>query len=92
MPYIQSRDTRLERLTFAERVYPESVGELNWAITTLVKNYLQRATRIEKESYEDYNAAIGALECAKLELARRRLAIYEDEKRQEAGRVDPYDD
>jgi hypothetical protein len=37
--------------------------------------------------YALLNEAIGALECAKIELYRRLAAPYEDEKRQETGDV-----
>ena len=37
--------------------------------------------------YRDFNAAIGVLECAKLELYRRAAATYEDAKLAEHGDV-----
>ncbi len=55
-------------------------GVLNYIITRLV-------SKLYKTSYTDLNAAIGVLECAKLELYRRRLAPYEDEKIAESGDV-----
>ena len=58
-------------------------GELNYAITALVKDYLDD----KGHSYTRYNEAIGVLECAKLELYRRLVSPYEDEKIKENGDV-----
>jgi hypothetical protein len=57
-------------------------GTLNYIITRLVVWYLGK-----NPNYERYNAAIGALECAKQELYRRQIAPYEDEKCEENGDV-----
>ena len=57
-------------------------GTLNYIITRLVHWYLG-----DKPNYERYNAAIGVLECAKLELYRRKVSPYEDEKIKENGDV-----
>lgn len=57
-------------------------GELNYAITRLLVAALGDVPR-----YRDYNAAIGVLECAKLELYRRAASAYEDSKRAEHGDV-----
>jgi hypothetical protein len=59
-----------------------SPGTLNYIITRLVHWYLG-----DKPNYERYNAAIGVLECAKLELYRRKVSPYEDEKIKENGDV-----
>jgi len=55
---------------------------LNFLITDVVLRFLPESPR-----YADYNAAIGALECAKLELYRRMVAEYEDEKMNKHGDV-----
>lgn len=55
-------------------------GILNYIITRLI-------SILYKTSYTELNAAIGVLECAKLELYRRRLALYENEKALENGDV-----
>ena len=81
MPYID-QDTR-NRLAF-EPVAPSSAAELNYAITCLVLKRLGAQPR-----YEDFNAAIGALECAKLELYRRMISPYEDKTIVENGDVYP---
>lgn len=50
-------------------------GELNYAITRIVDRYLGPTP-----NYDGLNAAIGVLECAKLELYRRIVTPYEDAK------------
>lgn len=57
-------------------------GALNYAVTKLVLYWLGDAPR-----YADFNAAIGALECVKLELYRRAVSPYEDRKIAENGDV-----
>jgi len=58
-------------------------GELNYLITTLCLYYLES----NKESYSTYNSIIGALECAKIEMYRRKISLYEDRKIKENGDV-----
>lgn len=87
MPYIAPDDRYWIRpLVFglAEKLdRAPSVGMLNYVITTLVFSWLKgRGVK-----YENINAAIGVLECAKLELYRRVAAEYEDRKRDENGEV-----
>ena len=48
-------------------------GNLNYIITRLMIG-------TKPEKYHDFNELIGILECAKLELYRRRVAPYEDKK------------
>ncbi len=62
---------------------PADAGELNYAITRLVDAYIVR----KGLRYANINEAIGALECAKLELYRRVAAPYEDGKIAESGDV-----
>lgn len=52
-----------------------TAGELNYFITQVVQRFLG-----ENPNYQAFNDAIGALEGAKLELYRRRVSPYEDEK------------
>ena len=61
--------------------YP--VGDLNYIITTIIKKTLDR----QGIRYQTLNAVVGALECAKLELYRRLIAPYEDEKVKSNGDV-----
>jgi hypothetical protein len=80
MPYIDS--AARARLHGGAR--PATAGELNYAITRVVDQYL-----IDKGGvrYAHLNEVVGALECAKMELYRRLAAPYEDEKIREAGDV-----
>lgn len=80
MPYIDT-DAR-ERLDGGGS--PETPGELNYAITRLVDEYLMRRGGIR---YAHLNEVVGVIECAKLELYRRLAAPYEDRKIEEAGDV-----
>lgn len=79
MPYI-NQEARA-RLDGGEE--PDDAGELNYAITRLVDAYITR----KGVRYAYMNEAIGALECAKLELYRRVAAPYEDRKIEESGDV-----
>jgi hypothetical protein len=80
MPYIEKEArARLDRGD-----PPTTAGELNYAITRLVDDYLIRLGGIR---YTHLNEAVGALECAKLELYRRLAAPYEDRKMNESGEV-----
>ena len=84
MPYI-TPDAR-RRLDGGDP--PADAGELNYAVTGLVDDYLARlATREGRTRYAHLNEAVGVLECAKLELYRRIAAPYEDEKIAENGDV-----
>lgn len=58
-------------------------GELNYAFTEMMINYLER----KGISYTNMNEVIGVLECAKLELYRRMVVDYEDKKIEENGDV-----
>lgn len=80
MPYISQEDRDL--LNNPSEWEPSTAGELNYAITRLLIAYLGGAP-----NYQLYNDCLGALEGAKLELYRRRVAPYEDQKIQENGDV-----
>lgn len=80
MPYIKtSKRYELDN----ELVSVKSSGELNYKITMLVKNYIDN----KGQCYDTLNEVIGVLECAKLELYRRKIANYENEKIKENGDV-----
>jgi hypothetical protein len=77
MPYINKDDRKLfNHHIFALGNEIDTEGELNYVITKLAKEFLDK----HGESYATYNTLIGALECAKLELYRRKIAKYEDGK------------
>ena len=59
-------------------------GNLNYTITKILNAWLGHTP-----NYAKYNEVIGVLECAKLELYRRQISEYEDEKCQENGDVYP---
>lgn len=82
MPYIKQalRKFYKPRVESAPDCNP---GILNFQITTLCIDYLEQ----EDESYAAYNAVIGALDCAKMELYRRMIIPYEEEKIEENGDI-----
>ena len=63
---------------------PSNSGELNYLLTTLCHEYWS----FNRSNYQAFNDIIGALEGCKLELYRRRVAPYEDEKIKENGDVE----
>ena len=74
MPYIKKEDR--------VRVYsagPSSAGELNFAITTLIVEYLFYR-KGKGLNYQAINDCLGALEGAKLEFYRRIVSPYEEGK------------
>ena len=77
MPYIK-QEHRAELEMFLRS--PQVAGELNYAFTMLIKEYLG-----ENPNYQRFNDVLGALEGCKLELYRRRIAGYEDTKILENG-------
>jgi hypothetical protein len=79
MPYIN----QVSRDELKDGAKPDSAGELNYAITCLILQYLKTMG----ERYQTYNDILGALEGAKLELYRRRVAGYEDIKKNQNGEV-----
>lgn len=81
MPYIpQMRRVDVEPLL---RTPAETPGELNYQVTRLVQRWVDQ----NGTGYNTFNAAIGVLESAKLELYRRMVGPYEDSKKNENGDV-----
>jgi hypothetical protein len=81
MPYIKHADReRFNKVLWAAEP-PFHAGELNYLLTRILHAYIFE----RGESYATYNEVIGALECAKLELYRRKVAKYEDAKITENG-------
>jgi len=84
VPYIDQE----ARARLSAGAAPEGAGELNYALTRLIDEYLsRRSAAAGRLRYADLNEAIGVLECAKLELYRRVVAPYEDVKIDECGDV-----
>lgn len=79
MPYI--RQERREALDSGDQ--SASSGELNYVITSSIRNYL----RSRGVSYQYINDVLGALEAAKLEFYRRIVIPYESKKIVENGDV-----
>lgn len=79
MPYLEQG----VRASLDQGRVPGEAGELNYLVTKLCDAFLMRTSL----SYKNINQAIGALECAKLELYRRIAAPYEDKKSRENGEV-----
>ena len=81
MPYIPQKD-RNALLLIANRL-ASNPGELNFQLSQIVNGYL-----CDKPlSYQRMNDVVGALECLKLEVARRIVAPYENAKILENGDV-----
>ena len=77
MPYIKQEDRNLTNI-----FSPRTSGELNFAFTEIILNFLGSTP-----NYQKFNDVLGALEGAKLELYRRRISDYEDRKIVENGDV-----
>lgn len=80
MPYLKP-ERRKQLLDFQDEL--RTAGDLNFMLTNMLVLYLGD----RGESYQAYNDIVGALECAKLEIYRRKVAKYEDTKIQENGDV-----
>jgi len=85
VPYI----TPKERIEFESLVdlfglhHINSPSKLNYLVTQLIRVYQKQ----HKTSYQTFNDILGVLEGVKLELYRRRVAPYEDEKITKNGNV-----
>lgn len=84
MPYISNKYSERDRLADGDYI-PVVVGDLNFVLTAKCLDYIAYTGK----SYDTFNAVIGALECAKLEMYRRMIAPYEDKKIEENGDVYP---
>jgi len=81
MPYIKPEDRK--KLAYRDNQRPETAGELNYLITTMILKYVKD----KGVCYQSYNDVMGVLEGAKLELYRRSIAPYETEKAIQNGDV-----
>ena len=87
MPHIDQKqraqlDPAIHLLARALRACTDLDGPLNYAITMLLLSSLPDNYR-----YSHLSDALKALEMAKLEFYRKRVAPYEDEKAEENGDV-----
>ena len=78
MPYIEKDSRKRVLMTGAQ-----SCGELNYLFTYWIKKYIND----KGQKYQTFNDIIGALEGAKIEIYRRKIAPYEDVKKDENGDV-----
>lgn len=82
MPYIR-QDIRQEiNKDIAESIF-NSPGELNYAITKILTDYIKQ----HGLSYSTINDIVGALEGSKMEFYRRVAVPYENKKINENGDV-----
>lgn len=81
MPYIKPED-RKDFAEGLEKLDPQNPGELNYVISKILLKYTQKDIK-----YSRFNDAIGATECAKLELYRRFVVPYEEKKISENGDI-----
>lgn len=79
MPYLNEG----VRFSLTDGRLPMTGGELNYLISTMIDGFITR----KGLSYSAINEAIGALECAKLEIYRRVASPYEQKKALENGEV-----
>lgn len=82
MPYILE-SARKKWMEVRKEDAPDTVGELNYCITIMIKAYLEA----QGTSYKTMNDIVGALESAKLEFYRRVVVPYENTKCEENGDV-----
>lgn len=82
MPYIPEN----ERQAIKDGCVPVTAGQLNYQIHLLLEEYVNT----NGENYQTYNDILGALEGVKLELYRRRVSNYEDQKIAENGDIQFY--
>ena len=85
MPYLSpyERSKFDEVVSLIHRLDISGGGELNYLFTELGKRFIQ----CHGESYGHYQDIVGALECCKLELYRRKISGYEDTKITKNGDV-----
>ncbi len=81
MPYI--KESRRKDLVGNPDLVPMTAGELNFKITMLLVQYLDKYGK----SYEVFNDIMGAMTGAQLEFYNRVITPYEDKKCKENGDV-----
>ncbi len=79
MPYI----SQAKRKELSQGRSPQDPGELNYTLTKLLLEYLDR----KGKSYAHINEIMGVLNCVGHEFYRRWVSPYEDKKIQEHGDV-----
>lgn len=90
MPYITQEMRKLFEPSLEEilmTINECNVGDLNYIITRIVHQWI----KVQGLKYKNINAAIGVLDCAKMELYRMIAAPYEDNKIAENGYISKLD-
>jgi hypothetical protein len=88
MPYItKDRRERFEKSIDELGLLAETDGDFNYIFSSLIHKFIEK----NGLKYNSLNAAIGVLECAKLELYRQVASKYEDKKILENGKVSKLD-
>lgn len=87
MPYIKKEarpqyDALIESLTNLLKRNETPAGDVNYVFSKIARRLFEANLR-----YDEANKLIGVLECVKLELYRRAIAPYEDEKIRENGDI-----
>ena len=82
MPYLSDRKDRktLDAIIDVHKELLAKPGSVNYLLFKLAKELCSR--------YQHYRNFLGEIESAKLEIYRRQVGEYEDEKIQENGDVD----
>lgn len=85
-PYIKKEEKEYFKEGIAEitRTGIQTCGELNYLLTKICQIYINQRGM---QKYQFYNDVVGALECCKIELYRRQIADYEEQKIVENGDV-----
>ena len=74
MPYTPQKE-RDKYKAYESCPRPQTPGDLNYVITMIIQKSLGQSP-----NYEAYNSVVGVLECCKMELYRRKVIPYENEK------------
>jgi len=93
MPYIKQTDREnydghIQELVYLVNEYQEQEaqspsGQLNYIISSLLMGVYKDTL----PSYSEFNEIVGILECAKMEIYRRVVAPYENQKMKENGDI-----
>jgi hypothetical protein len=75
LPYIKD-ENNLRHDIYVGNKLPQNPGELNFAITMMLKDYIAE----KGQSYQTINDILGALNGASLEFYRRIAVVYENGK------------
>jgi hypothetical protein len=88
MPYIPEENRaifdKVVRKCIRNMPIDTSYGEMNYLLTSILGTFIQQ----NGVNYSTLQSVIGLLECVKLELYRRVVSMYEEEKIDANGDVD----